>query len=84
MLQVSLDCPFAIALTGLSNVSFPLVEQGLFFFHSMLSGVPVPQPLALCVVFSGMRVVLCGYCGMRVVLCGYSSFAPPTRALKLA
>jgi hypothetical protein len=29
-------------------------------------------------------VVLCGYCGMRVVLCGYSSFAPPTRALKLA
>jgi hypothetical protein len=52
MLQVSLDCPFAIALTGLSNVSFPLVEQGLFFFHSMLSGVPVPQPLALCVVFS--------------------------------
>jgi hypothetical protein len=34
--------------------------------------------------YSGMRVVLCGYCGMRVVLCGYSSFAPPTRALKLA
>jgi hypothetical protein len=32
MLQVSLDCPFAIALTGLSNVSFPLVEQGLVFF----------------------------------------------------
>ena len=52
MLQVSLDCPFAIALTGLSNVSFPLVEQGLVFFHSMLSGVPVPQPLALCCVFS--------------------------------
>jgi hypothetical protein len=34
--------------------------------------------------YCGMRVVLCGYCGMRVVLCGYSSFAPPTRALKLA